>query len=269
MEKYKVYILEENNELLRNLKNTLQISNKYIVIKATNNANTCLNDLANSQVDLLITNLMLSSIDGIGVLHKLREVNKNAYKKLICITGFINPLICDSLEKLNADYCFKLPLEMNYFNNVINKVMESNYGQPSNNESYDESEKYQRVKIENEITEILHEVGIPAHIKGYMYLRTAILTTYYNIEILGQVTKVLYPDIAKKYSTTSSRVERAIRHAIEVAWNRGNTDAIDDIFGYTVSATKSKPTNSEFIAMIADKLRLAHKTVKASQNRIF
>ena len=102
--------------------------------------------------------------------------------------------------------------------------------------SNDETEKYKKVKIENEITEILHEVGIPAHIKGYMYLRTAILTTYYNIDILGQVTKVLYPDIARMYNTTSSRVERAIRHAIEVAWNRGNTDAIDEIFGYTVSA---------------------------------
>jgi len=133
----------------------------------------------------------------------------------------------------------------------------------------DESEKYKKVKIENEITEILHEVGIPAHIKGYMYLRTAILTTYYNIEILGQVTKVLYPDIARMYNTTSSRVERAIRHAIEVAWNRGNTDAIDDIFGYTVSAVKAKPTNSEFIAMIADKLRLAHKTDHVKKESLY
>ena len=128
----------------------------------------------------------------------------------------------------------------------------------------DELEKYQKVKLENEITEILHEVGIPAHIKGYTYLRSSIMETYYNPDILGQVTKILYPDIARMYNTTSSRVERAIRHAIEVAWNRGNTDAIDDIFGYTVSASKSKPTNSEFIAMISDKLRLAHKTKTTS-----
>ena len=128
-----------------------------------------------------------------------------------------------------------------------------------------ETEKIQKVKIENEITEILHEVGIPAHIKGYMYLRTAIMKTYDNIDILGQVTKVVYPEIARNYNTTSSRVERAIRHAIEVAWNTGNTEAIDDNFGYTVSASKSKPTNSEFIAMIADKLRLAHKTALANK----
>ena len=124
----------------------------------------------------------------------------------------------------------------------------------------EQKERLQKLELESEITELLHEIGIPAHIKGYMYLRTAILETYLNVDFLGQITKVLYPEIAKKYATTASRVERAIRHAIEVAWNRGNTDAIDEIFGYTVSATKSKPTNSEFIAMISDKFRLAHKT---------
>ena len=116
-----------------------------------------------------------------------------------------------------------------------------------------------RLQLEREITEILHEIGIPAHIKGYMYLRTAILETYLNVDYLGQITKVLYPEIARRYMTTSSRVERAIRHAIEVAWNRGNIDAIDEIFAYTISASKAKPTNSEFIAMIADKLRLEHR----------
>ena len=119
--------------------------------------------------------------------------------------------------------------------------------------------RMQKLELESEITSLLHEVGIPAHIKGYMYLRTAILETYLNVDFLGQITKVLYPEIARKYETTASRVERAIRHAIEVAWNRGNIDAIDEIFGYTISASKAKPTNSEFIAMIADKLRLEHR----------
>ena len=123
----------------------------------------------------------------------------------------------------------------------------------------DEKERLAKLELESEITELLHEIGIPAHIKGYMYLRTAILETYLNVDFLGQITKVLYPEIAKRYSTSASRVERAIRHAIEVAWNRGNIDAIDDIFGYTISASKAKPTNSEFIAMISDKLRLEHR----------
>ena len=121
-----------------------------------------------------------------------------------------------------------------------------------------ERERLLKLELESEITSLLHEIGIPAHIKGYMYLRTAILETYLNVDFLGQITKVLYPEIARKYATTASRVERAIRHAIEVAWNRGNIDAID-IFGYTISASKAKPTNSEFIAMISDKLRLEHR----------
>ena len=123
----------------------------------------------------------------------------------------------------------------------------------------DEQQRMQKLELESKITSLLHEIGIPAHIKGYMYLRTAILETYLNVDFLGQITKVLYPEIARKYETTASRVERAIRHAIEVAWNRGNIDAIDDIFGYTISASKAKPTNSEFIAMISDKLRLEHR----------
>lgn len=132
-----------------------------------------------------------------------------------------------------------------------------------------EIKKFKRSKLKMRLQRFYMKLVFLAHIKGYMYLRSAIMTTYYNIDILGQVTKVLYPEIARSYNTTSSRVERAIRHAIEVAWNRGNTEAIDDIFGYTVSASKSKPTNSEFIAMIADKLRLAHKTALAHKERYF
>lgn len=267
MEKYKVYIVEENKEVLQSLQTIINQSSEYQLYGFTSDAKQCLLDLSKTQVDLLVVDLMLSNIDGLGVIQKIKEINPRAFNKVVTITSFINPMICNSLEKLKVDYCFKMPLDMNYFLQMCNKIMSNTYTSSNILQSKEnESEKYQKVKIENEITEILHEVGIPAHIKGYMYLRTAILTTYYNIEILGQVTKVLYPDIARKYNTTSSRVERAIRHAIEVAWNRGNTDAIDEIFGYTVSATKSKPTNSEFIAMIADKLRLAHKTVKASQD---
>ena len=113
--------------------------------------------------------------------------------------------------------------------------------------------------LDANITSIIHEIGVPAHIKGYQYLREAITMVYNNIEILGAITKTLYPAIAEKYKTTPSRVERAIRHAIEVAWTRGNIDSISFIFGYTVNISKSKPTNSEFIAMVADKLRIEHK----------
>ncbi len=116
-----------------------------------------------------------------------------------------------------------------------------------------------KINLDASITSIIHEIGVPAHIKGYMYLREAITMVYKDIELLGSITKVLYPDIAKKFNTTASRVERAIRHAIEVAWSRGNIDSISTLFGYTVSHSKAKPTNSEFIAMVADKLRIEHK----------
>jgi two-component system response regulator (stage 0 sporulation protein A) len=119
--------------------------------------------------------------------------------------------------------------------------------------------RVKKPSLEQQITTMLHELGVPAHIKGYLYLRSGIAMVYDEIELLGGITKYLYPDIAKIYKTTSSRVERAIRHAIEVAWNRGNIDAISKIFSYTISYNKSKPTNSEFIAMLADKLRLENK----------
>ena len=264
----KTFIAIDQPDLLENIKFNLEKSNKFTIVGSTSNGTECLNFFNQKSCDLLILDLMLSEIDGLGVLKRLKEMNKQTFQKVICITQFTNQTICNMLEELGVTYCFRYPFDIHHFVQSTLYMAASELQKPDLMDR-DESEKYKKVKIENEITEILHEVGIPAHIKGYMYLRTAILTTYYNIEILGQVTKVLYPDIARMYNTTSSRVERAIRHAIEVAWNRGNTDAIDDIFGYTVSAVKAKPTNSEFIAMIADKLRLAHKTDHVKKESLY
>lgn len=265
----KTFIAVEQKEILENIKINLEKTNKFEIIGTASNGTQCLNFLTQRSCDLLIIDLMLSEIDGFGVMNRLRDMHKNTYKNVVCITQFTNQTVCNMLESLEVDYCFKLPFDFQHFVQSVLYITSPKQLDQNQLLDNDESEKYKKVKIENEITEILHEVGIPAHIKGYMYLRTAILTTYYNIEILGQVTKVLYPDIARMYNTTSSRVERAIRHAIEVAWNRGNTDAIDDIFGYTVSAVKAKPTNSEFIAMIADKLRLAHKTDSVKKESLY
>lgn len=169
------------------------------------------------------------------------------------------------VQNYSIDYILMKPFEIEQLCDKLNFIVGYTHKEHLSrnmvkvNLDDDEKERLQKLELESEITELLHEIGIPAHIKGYMYLRTAILETYLNVDFLGQITKVLYPEIAKKYATTASRVERAIRHAIEVAWNRGNIDAIDDIFGYTISASKAKPTNSEFIAMISDKLRLEHR----------
>ncbi|MCD8029054.1 MAG: sporulation transcription factor Spo0A [Erysipelotrichaceae bacterium] len=261
------YIVSEQVELLNSLKVNLEKNNQFNIVGASSNAKDCLEYFYHHSCDLLILDLLLSDIDGIGVLNSIKENNAHAYNKVVCISHLINQSLFNSLNELQVDYCFQYPFNMEHFIHSLMFITSDVHHDISLD--HDESEKYKRVKIENEITEILHEVGIPAHIKGYMYLRTAILTTFYDTEILGQVTKVLYPDIVKKYNTTSSRVERAIRHAIEVAWNRGNTDAINAIFGYTVSAIKAKPTNSEFIAMIADKLRQEHKTNNARKESIY
>lgn len=266
----KTFIATDQLEMLENMKNSLNKSHSFEVVGYAKNGIDCLNYLSQNSCDLLIIDLMLPQIDGIGVLTKLQETNQKNFQYTICITQITNPLIIKKLEELHVDYCFKYPFNVEHFIQSLSfmthqQILSNQYDKSSEKEN----EKYQKVKIENEITQILHEVGIPAHIKGYMYLRSAILKTYYDIEILGQVTKVLYPEIARLYNTTSSRVERAIRHAIEVAWNRGNTEAINDIFGYTVSAVKSKPTNSEFIAMIADRLRLSHKTDNVIQESLY
>lgn len=136
---------------------------------------------------------------------------------------------------------------------------------PSQKSFLAKNEKTQKpvahLDLEKEVTEMIHEIGVPAHIKGYQYLREAIMMSVEDAEMLSSITKILYPTIAKKYQTTSSRVERAIRHAIEVAWSRGKMETLDSLFGYTISVGKGKPTNSEFIALIADKIRLGNRTV--------
>ena len=171
--------------------------------------------------------------------------------------------------ELGAQYYIVKPFDIGI---LVKRIKELKYYQPNNNSNIISKEiksKYIEISPVNEkskenlealVTNIIHEIGVPAHIKGYQYLREAIIMVVSNVDILNQITKQLYPDIAIKYHTTPSRVERAIRHAIEVAWGRGRQDVVERIFGYTVSAAKGKPTNSEFIAMIADKLRLELKS---------
>ena len=159
-------------------------------------------------------------------------------------------------QKLNVDYVIMKPINMDNFYQLVVGLTQMEDRLPKQQFEYD------NIDLDSEITDILHEVGVPAHIKGYLYLREAITMVYNNVELLGSITKTLYPEIAHRYYTTASRVERAIRHAIEVAWVRGNVEAISDIFSYTISYNKSKPTNSEFVAMISDRLRLKHKKLK-------
>ncbi len=261
MEKIKLFIAERSYEQCKKLTSFLEAQKDIEIIGSSDNGAETLRALQSyNQIDVLVLDLVLPIVDGYQILKKIKEENNSfKVKHIICVSAFVTDTILKYLNSMGADLFLLKPFDFDSFilniRSLINKddKKKSNYSY-----SLDENEEI-NISLDDNITEILHEIGIPAHIKGYMYLRTAIARTFFDIDLLGQVTKVLYPEIAKSYNTTASRVERALRHAIEVAWNRGNIDAIDDIFGYTVSATKAKPTNSEFIAMIADKLRLQYR----------
>lgn len=268
-ENLKVYIADDSKDMIQLMKTALGKSKMYQVIGSASNGVECLKEISNQHIDILILDLIMPEKDGIQVLHELKE-NNCRIDHIICTTPFINELIVREIQGEKVDYILMKPFAITQLLDKLNFII--GYSNKDVNNLYNEIQYDDKVEIDNlmklelesEITSVLHEIGIPAHIKGYMYLRTAIIETYLNVDFLGQITKVLYPEIARKYLTTSSRVERAIRHAIEVAWNRGNIDAIDEIFGYTISASKAKPTNSEFIAMISDKLRLEHKLKKSN-----
>lgn len=254
MQKLKVVVLENNDTITSvsaNLKNIEGIN----VIGTFNNDTSLYNTLKVTQLDVLIIDLFLNGVDGINVIETIKN-GKEYYhqpRHIIVVTQFISNFVNNKLNQLSVDYVMMKPIDSKQLQQLVLGIASEQNSQAKLDYDTD---------LDSEITSILHEVGVPAHIKGYMYLREAISMVYNNIEILGSITKILYPEIATTYGTTSSRVERAIRHAIEIAWVRGNVDAISDIFSYTISYNKSKPTNSEFIAMIADRLRLEHKRQK-------
>ncbi|MEK3787875.1 MULTISPECIES: sporulation transcription factor Spo0A [Paenibacillus] len=213
--------------------------------------------------DVLILDIIMPHLDGLGVLERLREMNLSPQPKIIMLTAFGQENITQRAVQLGASYYILKPFDMEVLANRVRQLVGlQSVSSASASISNLKSNVVPMGKTKNldaSITSIIHEIGVPAHIKGYQYLREAITMVYNNIEILGAITKTLYPAIAEKFKTTPSRVERAIRHAIEVAWTRGNIDSISHLFGYTINISKSKPTNSEFIAMVADKLRIEHK----------
>lgn len=227
-------------------------SEKINLIGNLESEDKVLNVLKATNVDVLIVDLFKTKFDGIKILDTIRT-NKSDYimpKRVIVFTQFVSGYVNTKLKELEVDYLAVYPVNPEQIENLIVDMLK-------NGETFGTYAKYDP-NLDGEITEMLHEIGVPAHIKGYLYLREAIMMVYNNIDILGGITKILYPDVAKRFNTTASRVERAIRHAIEIAWVRGNVEAISEIFSYTISYNKSKPTNSEFIAMISDRLRLRH-----------
>lgn len=197
---------------------------------------------------------MLPNLDGIGVLEEVNRLNLKCKFLIRANQGqirFLNEAIKDSME-MTVEVIDE-SIECNYVKEIEKLVSLKNKGLIINDNSDDALVNV--LDLEVRVTEMLHEIGVPAHIKGYQYLRSSILMAVNDMDILNSITKQLYPSIAKEYATTSSRVERAIRHAIEVAWSRGKADTINELFGYSIG-NRLKPTNSEFIALIADKIRL-------------
>ena len=254
----KIVIVDDNKELVFMITEFLKMQPNMDVVKTFTGGKELLSFLETETVDILLLDIFMPSLDGINTLSMINENNKyNRPSKIVILTAFNTESIMLKASKLGADYFIVKPIDLANLYRTINELLEEN--SPLGNTYTLKEKKEDRNTLDTEITSILHEIGVPAHIKGYLYLRESILMVYNNVDILGGITKILYPSVAKKYKTTSSRVERAIRHSIEVAWNRGNVEAISQIFSYTISYNKSKPTNSEFIAMIADRLRLAHK----------
>lgn len=202
-----------------------------------------------SKPDVVIMDMFMPNLDAIGIMKGVRKQMSGALPKFIVVLSFDNPMIESEVMAAGADYFFLRPIE---HEEIAARVASLYGGENTAVHSGEES-------IEVKVTQTLHQIGVPAHIKGYQYLREAILMTIAEPDSINAVTKLLYPGVAKRFSTTSSRVERAIRHAIEVAWDRGDVEVLNSYFGYTIQSTRGKPTNSEFIAMIADKFRLTLK----------
>lgn len=204
--------------------------------------------------DFLILDVVMPRLDGLGVLQKLQSMPYNPAVIIYSVSSLQKTVRLAS--QYGADYYLLKPQEPERILEVIQSLSAvptvHSVSQPTTTTS-------QNTDLETVVTDFIHELGVPAHIKGYHYMRTAIMMVVDNPDLLNFITKQLYPDIAKKYSTTSSRVERAIRHSIEVAWGRGRPEIINEVFGYTIHEGKGKPTNSEFIAMVADRIRLQFK----------
>ena len=264
--KISVLIADDNKEFCSILNDYLLNQKDIVVTGIAKDGREALELIQQKQPDLVVLDIIMPHLDGLGVLEKLNGMDLDKMPRVIVLSAVGQDKITQQAITLGADYYVVKPFDMDIFTKRIREMfntqdVETKRRSVSTQVVEREAAATSRgpIDLETEITSIIHEIGVPAHIKGYMHLREAITMVVNDMELLSAVTKELYPSIAKKYNTTASRVERAIRHAIEVAWGRGQVDAINKLFGYTVHNEKGKPTNSEFIAIIADKLRLKNK----------
>ena len=288
-DKITILIADDNPDFAKTVSGYIEEDDDFEIIAIARDGRQAVEMILNTEPDVALLDVIMPHLDGIGVLEQINAAKMKKRPLCIMLSAVGQDKITQRALDLGAEYYAMKPFDIEVLlqrikdikrdmqqpqskNNSINgyninsmnpNMMMNSYMAREIKTPYIEispEKKKDEENLEALVTNVIHEVGVPAHIKGYQYLREAIMMVVNNIDIINQITKQLYPDIAVKYHTTPSRVERAIRHAIEVAWNRGQPDVVENIFGYTISAAKGKPTNSEFIAMIADKLRLELKT---------
>jgi len=263
--KIKILIADDNKDFCSILSEYLEMQEDFEIVGTAKDGIDALDLISSKLPDVVILDIIMPHLDGLGVLEKLNSMKLEKIPKIIILSAVGQDKITQKSLALGAEYYVVKPFDMDIFAKRIRESMGLISSSPDrkvllqSSSVINVSSGTPSQDLESAITGIIHEIGVPAHIKGYIYLREAITMVVNNIELLSAVTKELYPSIARKYNTTSSRVERAIRHAIEVAWGRGRVDVINNLFGYTIHNDKGKPTNSEFIAMVADKLRLEMK----------
>ncbi len=251
----KVLIADGNVDIANKLKDYLSHQKDISVEGVVDNGIDTISMISEKKPDIVILEMLLPKIDGIGVLKAVQDKKIEKRPIFLVLSSLSQDILIREAISLGA-YCFMLkPFDFSILTERIRRIMRKE----KNVKMVKRERKITDENLEQEITNIMHDIGVPAHIRGHQYLREAIILSIKNQDLLASVTKTLYPTVATTYNTTPSRVERAIRHAIEVAWSRGKLDTLQNVFGYTINVIKGKPTNSEFIAMIADRMKLEMK----------
>ena len=260
MNKINVAIADANQRTVEMMTELLEQESDIEVIASADDGEEALRIIKEKQPDVVLLDLLMPKMEGLSVMEKVNmdeQITKRP--EFIIVTAVGQERITEDAFRKGASYYVMKPFHNDM---ILSRIKDAGNGERKNSsesESRNAVSKKQEYNLETRVTDMIHEIGIPAHIKGYHYLRDAIIMAVDDMDVLNAITKVLYPTIAKMHQTTASRVERAIRHAIEVAWSRGKLDTLDELFGYTVSNGKGKPTNSEIIALIADTIRLENK----------
>ena len=260
MEKLNVAIADDNERILDLLDEIISSDNSLKVVGKANNGEDICHIIKDQEPDVVLLDLIMPKMDGISVMEQV-NADKSIRKRpeFIVVTAIGQERITEDAFRRGAHYYIMKPFHNDMILNRIKSAKTVWKSEHALQEYPRETSTLPEEDLESYVTNMLHEIGIPAHIKGYHYLRDSILMAVEDMDVLNAITKVLYPTVAKRHQTTASRVERAIRHAIEVAWSRGKLDKLEELFGYTVSNGKGKPTNSEFIALIADTIQLKYK----------